>query len=82
MLRFDKIKVRYRNVDGGVIKKPLKGFISKLFQHELDHLNGVVMLNLVNQISDYSHVSNNLVQNRDSKYFIEEYYKYTKRSGR
>lgn len=81
MLRYDKIKVRYRNVDGGVIKKPLKGFISKLFQHELDHLNGVVMLNLVNQISDYSQVSSNSVEGRDLKYFLEEYYKYTKRQG-
>ena len=26
-----------------LIKKPLKGFISRLFQHELDHLNGNLM---------------------------------------
>ena len=42
--RFDKIKVRYFNEHGKKIKKPLKGFISRLFQHELDHLNGVLMV--------------------------------------
>ncbi len=41
--RFDKIKVRYYDINGKVIKKPLKGFISRLFQHELDHLNGNLM---------------------------------------
>ena len=41
--RFDKIKVRYFNEHGKKIKKPLKGFISRLFQHELDHLNGKLM---------------------------------------
>ena len=42
--RFDKIKVRYYNEDGKKVKKPLKGFLSKLFQHELDHLEGVLMV--------------------------------------
>ena len=42
--RFDKIKVRYYNQQGRAIKKTLKGFMSKLFQHELDHLNGKLML--------------------------------------
>jgi len=41
--RYDNIKVRYYNVEGKVIKKPLKGFISRLFQHELDHLEGRLM---------------------------------------
>ena len=42
--RFDKIKVKYYNKNGRKIKKPLKGFMSRLFQHELDHLNGVLMV--------------------------------------
>ncbi|OUW60838.1 MAG: hypothetical protein CBD58_04005 [bacterium TMED198] len=41
--RYDKIKVRYYNVEGKAVKKPLKGFISRLFQHELDHLKGNLM---------------------------------------
>ena len=42
--RFDKIKVRYYNQEGEKIKKTLKGFMSRLFQHELDHLNGTLMV--------------------------------------
>tara|TARA_Y100001970_G_scaffold289091_1_gene418360 strand:+ start:14172 stop:14774 length:603 start_codon:yes stop_codon:yes gene_type:complete len=42
--RFDKIKVRYYNEEGKKIKKPLRGFMSRLFQHELDHLDGVLMV--------------------------------------
>ena len=42
--RFNKIKVRYYNESGRVIKKSLEGFMSKLFQHELDHLEGKLMI--------------------------------------
>ena len=42
--RFNKIKVRYFNEKGEKIKKPLSGFMSRLFQHELDHLNGILMV--------------------------------------
>ena len=42
--RFNHIKVRYFNSMGKKIKKPLSGFVSRLFQHELDHLNGVLMV--------------------------------------
>ena len=42
--RFDKIKIKYYNENGEKIKKPLSGFMSRLFQHELDHLNGILMV--------------------------------------
>ena len=42
--RYDKIKVRYYNEGGEVIKKPLSKFLSRLFQHELDHLKGLLMV--------------------------------------
>lgn len=42
--RFNKIKVIYFDKEGNKIKKPLVGFLSRLFQHELDHLNGVLMV--------------------------------------
>ena len=60
--RFDKIKVRYFNQNGDKIKKPLKGFLSLLFQHELDHLNGILMvenskIKQIYQISDNQKLS-------------------------
>ena len=75
MIRHDKIKVRYRNIDGGVIKRPLKGFISKLFQHELDHLNGVLMLDLMNRITEFTPTYNNEIKNKEIDRLANEYYK-------
>ena len=59
--RFDKIKVRYFNGDGEKVKKPLSGFISMLFQHELDHLDGKLMfenkkIKRVYRISDNTNI--------------------------
>ena len=42
--RFDEIKVRYYDANGKKNKKRLSGFLSTLFQHELDHLNGMLMI--------------------------------------
>ena len=41
--RYDDVKVRYYNIKGRAIKKPLRGFLSRLFQHELDHVEGRLM---------------------------------------
>ena len=63
--RFDKIKVRYFNDKGKKIKKPLSGFMSRLFQHELDHLNGKLMFEN-NKIKRVYRISDN--KNIDSLY--------------
>ncbi len=42
--RYDKIKIRYYDINGKKNKKTLKGFLSRLFQHELDHLDGKLMV--------------------------------------
>ena len=42
--RYDKIKIRYYDINGKKIQKTLKGFLSRLFQHELDHLDGKLMV--------------------------------------
>ena len=48
--RYDKIKVRYYDINGKVNKITLDGFLSKLFQHELDHLNGQLMIDDIKKI--------------------------------
>ncbi len=50
--RYDKIKVRYYDINGKKIKKTLSGFLSKLFQHELDHLNGNLMIDDIEKIEN------------------------------
>ena len=72
--RYDEIDVRYYNKEGKKQKKSLAGFLSRLFQHELDHLNGKLMFE--------DPISNILLDNSvplESKYIyqIEKLIKYT-----
>ena len=72
--RYDEIDIRYYNIDGKKQKKSLAGFLSRLFQHELDHLNGKLMFE--------DPISNILLDNSvtlESKYVhqIEKLIKYT-----
>ena len=50
--RYDTIKVRYYDINGKSNKMTLSGFLSKLFQHELDHLNGQLMIDDVEKIEN------------------------------
>lgn len=40
--RYEVIRVTYRNLSGEIIEKTLEGFAAKVFQHEYDHLQGVI----------------------------------------
>jgi len=40
--RFEKIQVSYLDLEGKRVEKILKGFAAKVFQHEYDHLQGIV----------------------------------------
>ncbi len=42
--RWEKIKVRYQGVNCQWIEDVLEGFEAKVFQHEMDHLNGKLTL--------------------------------------
>jgi len=50
--RYDKIKIRYYDINGKKKKKTLSGFLSKLFQHELDHLDGKLMIDDMQKIEN------------------------------
>ena len=50
--RYDKIKVRYYDINGNVNKISLSWILSKLFQHELDHLNGQLMIDDMGKIEN------------------------------
>ena len=42
VVRFTNIKVSYLDEEGKTIVKPLTGLLAHIFQHEIDHLNGVL----------------------------------------
>jgi peptide deformylase len=48
--RAEKIKVRAKNERGEEIIFELEGLIARVFQHEIDHLNGKVIIDYLNPI--------------------------------
>jgi peptide deformylase len=44
ILRPDKIEVRYRNENFDLKEEVLDGLIARIFQHEIDHLQGILFI--------------------------------------
>ncbi|HYE98649.1 MAG TPA: peptide deformylase [Planctomycetota bacterium] len=42
--RAERVVVRYRTLDGQPIERPAEGLEAKLFQHEIDHLDGILIV--------------------------------------
>jgi len=40
--RYFSIKVSYLDKNGKIINKTLKGLLAHIFQHEIDHINGII----------------------------------------
>jgi len=45
--RYTEIFIEYTNVNNQICHQKLTGFIARIFQHEYDHLNGIVFLDRV-----------------------------------
>lgn len=45
-----RIKVRYTQANGETVTQVFDGLTSRLFQHEVDHLNGIVYTNRANKV--------------------------------
>ncbi|WP_114325774.1 peptide deformylase [Candidatus Colwellia aromaticivorans] len=50
--RHSQIDVRYFDQQGNEQKKELTGFIARIFQHELDHLNGLTFIDQLESTKD------------------------------
>jgi len=44
IVRADQVEVRYDTLDGKKIQRVAQGLEAKLFQHEIDHLDGILIL--------------------------------------
>jgi peptide deformylase len=42
--RYDKVKVKALDLDGKQFRVTAEGFLARIFQHEIDHTNGVVFI--------------------------------------
>ena len=50
--RYSQITVRYFDQQGNEQQKELTGFIARIFQHELDHLNGLTFIDQLESSKD------------------------------
>ncbi len=50
--RATKIEVTYRSREGNSVEDRFTGFIARVFQHELDHLDGLVFLDRMESTQD------------------------------
>lgn len=50
--RYRRIEVEYTSREGKLIQRELTDFVARIFQHELDHLNGMVFLDRLESVRD------------------------------
>jgi peptide deformylase len=50
--RHRRIRVRYQTVEGRAIEKEFRDFVARIFQHEDDHLRGIVFLDRLESTRD------------------------------
>lgn len=58
IIRWDKIKAQYYNIDGKIIETELTGNAARIFQHECDHLDGILMTSKALEIKNFDSFSN------------------------
>jgi peptide deformylase len=52
--RSSKIKVSYTNLDGQTVTVETDGLLARAFQHEIDHLNGILFIDRLNAVAKVS----------------------------
>ncbi len=50
--RYRSIEVEYVSREGRLVRQELNDFVARIFQHELDHLNGLVFLDRLESVQD------------------------------
>lgn len=63
--RYARITIKAFDLEGKEYKKRLKGLAAIAFQHELDHLNGVMFYDHINQKSPFEDIPNATPFERD-----------------
>lgn len=50
--RYDKIRVKAIDVNGNEVRFKAEGFLSRIIQHEIDHVNGIVFIDHIRDQKD------------------------------
>ncbi|HEY6873136.1 MAG TPA: peptide deformylase [Geobacteraceae bacterium] len=51
--RHRRVRVRYLTLEGDIREEEYEGFLARIFQHEFDHINGLVFLDRVPDSRDF-----------------------------
>ncbi|MDT2179769.1 peptide deformylase, partial [Paenibacillus larvae] len=51
--RYERIKVKAYDINGEEVVLRLKGYVSIVFQHEMDHLNGIMFYDHIDKKNPY-----------------------------
>ena len=54
--RYTRISIKAFDIDGNEFKKRLKGLAAIAFQHELDHLNGIMFYDHIDKVDPYKEI--------------------------
>lgn len=50
--RYSKVKIRAMDLNGNTINLTVSGFLAKIFQHEIDHTEGVLFIDKIKDMSE------------------------------
>ena len=50
--RYSKVKVKATNLEGQTISLTASGFLARIFQHEIDHTNGILFIDKIKESSE------------------------------
>jgi peptide deformylase len=45
--RYQKVRIKALDVNGRPLRMTAEGFLARVFQHEIDHINGIVFVDLI-----------------------------------
>lgn len=50
--RYNKVRIKAMNQNGKEVRIKAEGFLARVFQHEIDHTNGIVFIDHIRDVSD------------------------------
>ena len=50
--RYEKVKIKALDIDGNEFRTTANGFLARVFQHEIDHINGIVFIDHIKETTD------------------------------
>lgn len=50
--RYQKVKIKALDLDGNEFRVTAEGFLARVFQHEIDHINGIVFIDHIKETPD------------------------------